>query len=302
MVKYVADYIREAAKKRLPAKMPLNNFAKLKKVKPDSGWLMDKWRHDTIPKYKPAAFNQFIGDKRTASWVFDKKMANATEAFYAQARGKKNQYIGLKQNGKIIQPEKSHAGFQLNFKPLNDGISFTVAPFFADSLKVKEVSDFAKTPLLIDRICGPVKKINDTIFQIRFDKLGFNNTKRSNDIWLLAHNNGDDKYKSAVQQFHLRFPVMNKEGRPQTIDFGTIKDLKSGIKKIELHAKSSAGSKVAYYVKEGPAYLEDNVLYFTKIPPRTKFPVKVTVVAWQYGIAGELQSAEPVEQSFYIQK
>lgn len=302
MVKYVADYIREAAKNRLPNKMPLNDFAKLKKVQPGSGWLMDKWRHDTIPKYKPAAFNQFMGDKRTASWVFDKKMANATEAFYAQARGKKNQYIGLKQNGKIIQPEKTHAGFQLNFKPLNDGISFTVAPFFADSLKVKEVSDFAKTPLLIDRICGPVKKISDTVFQIRFDKLGFNNTKRSNDIWLLAHNIGDEKYKSAVQQFHLRFPVTNKEGKPQTIDFGRISNLKSGAKKIELNAKSSIGAKVSYYVKEGPAHLEDNMLYFTKIPPRTKFPIKITVVAWQYGIAGELQSAEPVGQSFYIQE
>lgn len=118
----------------------------------------------------------------------------------------------------------------------------------------------------------------------------------------MAHNNGDDKYKSAVQQFHLRFPVMNKEGKPQTINFVPMTDLKSGIKKTELNAKSSAGTKVAYYVKEGPAYLENNVLYFTKIPPRTKFPVKITIAAWQYGIAGELQSAEPVEQSFYIQE
>jgi hypothetical protein len=41
---------------------------------------------------------------------------------------------------------------------------------------------------------------------------------------------------------------------------------------------------------------------WTKIPPRAKFPVKVTVVAWQYGIAGKIQTAEAVEQSFYVLK
>jgi len=302
LVKYVADYIKKVAKRRLPNKMSLEKFANLKKINPSSGWLMDKWRHDTIPQNKPAIYKEYQGNRYTASWVFDKKMAKSTEAYYAKARGKIKQYIGLKQNDKIVQPDKTHDNYSLNFKPLNDGISFVVAPFFSDSLRLKPVSDFAKTKLLIDRICGPVKKVNDTIFQISFDKLGFNNTKRSNDIWLLAHNNGDEKYKSAVQQLHLRFPIVNKEGKPQRIDFSPINDLKVGIEKMELKAKSSAGAKVAYYVKEGPAYIEDSVLHFTKIPPRIKFPVKVTVVAWQYGIAGELQSAESVERSFFIRK
>jgi len=53
-------------------------------------------------------------------------------------------------------------------------------------------------------------------------------------------------------------------------------------------------------VKEGPAEIEGNKLVFTRIPPRSKFPLKVTVVAWQYGLAGEVQTAEPVERSFFI--
>lgn len=36
------------------------------------------------------------------------------------------------------------------------------------------------------------------------------------------------------------------------------------------------------------------------IPSRSKFPLKVTVVAWQYGMAGKIQIAEPVERSFFI--
>jgi len=300
LVKYVADYIRSAAQRRLPKSYSLTNYPKLNVVKPESGWLMDKWRHDSIPKYVPASFNRFVGEKKTASWVFDQQIANSTEVFYAQARGKKNQNIGFKQNGQIVKPEKTHANFQLDFKPLSDGISFTIVPFFSDSLRVKPVSDFAKTPLLIDRICGPVKKVNDTTFEIRFDKLGFNNVKRSNDIWLLAHNNGDAIYKSSVQQLHLKFPITNKEGMAQSISFNPLSNVKVGRSAITLGAKSSAGTKVDYYVKEGPAYLEDGKLHFAKIPPRTKFPVKVTVVAWQYGVAGKLQSAEPVEQSFFI--
>jgi hypothetical protein len=42
--------------------------------------------------------------------------------------------------------------------------------------------------------------------------MGFNNKKRSNAIWLLAHNEGDEHYKSAVQQFELKFPLQNTQG------------------------------------------------------------------------------------------
>ncbi len=48
--------------------------------------------------------------------------------------------------------------------------------------------------------------------------------------------------------------------------------------------------------------IEGNQVVFTPIPPRSRFPVKVTVVAWQYGVAGKVQTAEPVERSFYILK
>lgn len=67
-------------------------------------------------------------------------------------------------------------------------------------------------------------------------------------------------------------------------------------------AQSDCGLPVYYYIKEGPAEVKDGQIVLTQIPPRTKFPVKVTVVAWQYGIRGKIQTAEPVERSFYIVK
>ncbi|MGY5354129.1 hypothetical protein [Wenyingzhuangia sp. IMCC45467] len=300
LVNYIANYIEKAAVERLPKKSSINDSVVLKTVSPNSGWLMDKWRQDSIPKYNATKYKKYKGDKDMSSWVFDAEMAKATEVYYATSRGKTHQYIGVKQNGEVLTPSKTHANYHLDFKPLGDGITFNVQAFFADSTRVNKTQNHAKTPLLIDRICGPVKKVNDTTFKIDFYRMGFNNPKRSSDIWLLAHNKGDDNYKSMVQQLELHFPLKNKLGKEQYITFDSIKYIKKGVKKLLLNGTSSVGLKVNYYVKEGPAYLKGNTLHFTKIPPRTKYPVKVTVVAWQYGVAGKIQSAKPVEQSFYI--
>jgi hypothetical protein len=61
---------------------------------------------------------------------------------------------------------------------------------------------------------------------------------------------------------------------------------------------------VHYYVREGPAEIEGDTLKFTAIPPRAKYPVKVTVIAWQWGrsIEPKLKTAEPVERTFNIVK
>jgi hypothetical protein len=59
---------------------------------------------------------------------------------------------------------------------------------------------------------------------------------------------------------------------------------------------------VYYYVREGPAEVRGDTLVFTPIPPRSKFPVKVTVVAWQWGrsVEPKVQTAAPVEMTFSI--
>jgi hypothetical protein len=59
---------------------------------------------------------------------------------------------------------------------------------------------------------------------------------------------------------------------------------------------------VEFYVVAGPAVVEHGRLIFTPIPPRTKFPVKITVTAWQWGRANEprVQTAKSVTQSFLL--
>lgn len=118
----------------------------------------------------------------------------------------------------------------------------------------------------------------------------------------MAHNEGDEHYKSAVQQFELKFPLQNTQGIAQKISFEAMPNIKKKVRFVTLTASSNAGVPVFFYVKEGPALIKNQQLVFTKIPPKSKMPIKVTVVAWQYGIAGKVQSAEPIEQSFWIEK
>lgn len=135
---------------------------------------------------------------------------------------------------------------------------------------------------------------------VRYYRMGLNNVKRTGDIWLMATHEGDNKYKSSVQQINIRIPHRNTEGMKQTITFNKIDYKKQ--KFIALKASSDCGLPVNFYIKDGPAEIRNDRLFVTKIPPRSKYPVKVTVVAWQYGLTSEpkVRTAEQVERFFYI--
>jgi hypothetical protein len=157
-------------------------------------------------------------------------------------------------------------------------------------------------PVRISRITGPVVQTGPDTFAVRFNRVGFDNARRSGDVWLLAEHEGDDKYKSAVQQANLRVPLRNEKGAEQRITFPEIPNQKAGAASLKLSATSDAGVPVYYYVREGPAEVEGNVLRFTRIPLRSRFPLKVMVVAWQWGrtVEPQLKSATPVERTFFI--
>ncbi|WP_428660175.1 hypothetical protein [Runella sp.] len=298
LIDYLALFIKKAAYYRLSKK----GKQLLQPIDPQKGWLMDRWHKDSLSPAQAMPYALYKGNRKQASWCFDKEMVDETEHFYAQARGKTNQQLGFIQHGNIIKPAGGHANYNLKFMPLEDGISFHLKAFFADTSRIKPAAKHPKSKVSVDRICGPVKKINDTTFQISFYRMGFNNPKRSNDIWLLASNSGNEHYKSAVQQLDMHFPLVNKEGKAQKITFDFIPNQKANIISLLLNASSDAGLPVYYYVKEGPAEVKGQTLLFTKIPPKSTFPMKVTVVAWQYGIAGKVQSAAPVERIFYLEK
>ena len=303
LIDYLSLFLKKAVEYRLPKHSSSDIPVQLIPVEAKNGWLADRWRKNEKPTAEAASYDKYEGDKHHAFWYFDKEMADATEKYYANERGKTEQYIGFEQKGKLITfNPKSHVRMSPSFQPEADGVTFHLKAVYTDTLRNEYSKEHSTHPIRMSRICGPVEVVNDTTFTVRFYRMGLDNPKRTGGICLMASVKQDHKYRSAVQQVEIRIPYRNKEGISQRIIFPKLSDVKASVKEISLKGTADSGLPVYYYVKEGPAEIKRDKLVLTKIPPRAKFPVKVTVVAWQYGRSGEpkVQTAEAVEQSFYI--
>ena len=61
---------------------------------------------------------------------------------------------------------------------------------------------------------------------------------------------------------------------------------------MKLQATSDSGLAVRYYVESGPAVIEGETLQLSDVPKRAVFPIKITVVAYQYGTRRRAVGAE----------
>jgi len=326
-------YLRKAARYRLPREMPESGPVALRPIDAGKeGWRYEVWHLDGPPTAPAAPVGAYKGALDHSFWAFDEEMAKAIEAFQGRFRGKRTVLIGYRQKEGLTAPVPDHAMVHLKFEPrggVEDGMTFILSGGFWDRVPattdgkgsewqgwlgegIRTVAQNEAIPhpageegkMTIEPICGPVEQKDGRTFAIRFNRVGFDNPKRSNDIWLVLTYPGDGTYKRMVQQAELRFPLVNTEGTAQTIEFSEIADQKAGESQaVQLRATSSAGLPVHYYVREGPAEVDDaGKLRLTTIPPRAKFPVKVTVVAWQWGRSVEprVKSAKAVERTFGV--
>ena len=318
LVNFLGLFIRKAVEWRLPANASLDQPVKLKPVDPRQGWLVDRWRSDQ-PLTAPAApWAKYTGNRSEAFWCFDQEMARATEKYYDRERGKLPQLTGFMRDGKTVAVNpKAFELVQLKLPLLDANLTFHLQGTFLDKVPPGNPEKWTGLtngtsighatgggPVVVSRITGPVEQLDADTFAIRFNRLSMSIDRRMGDVWLVAKQTGDAKYKGTVEQALMKIPFRLTEGAEQKITFPNIPDQKAETKSVKLQATSDAGVPVYYYVREGPAEMDGDVLKFTKIPPRTKYPVKVTVVAWQYGrtIEPKLKSAEPVEQTFFITK
>lgn len=316
---YIALYLKKAAQYRMPENTPDGQAPKLTPIDPTkTGWLVDKWRFDQAPATEPAPIDQYQGDRTQAFWYFDEELANATAAYEARHLKQKPELIGYMQDGKLLEQHNVHQQFNLKFEPEADGITFKVHTAFYDTvpggsprptgwanMPVGSRIGHAKSnfPITVDRITGPFVKINDSTFMV-YPQKGFYESSHSYELWFSASHPGDDEYKPAVQQALMAIPPTNTQGKDQHISFSAIPNQRPNKKGIKLYAVSDANVPVGFYVQDGPAEITGDRLNITTIPPRSRFPVKVTVIAWQYGNSNKpkLQTAEPVERIFWINK
>jgi len=318
-IRYIAFYIKKAAQYRLPAHYPQNGPPQLQPIDPSrTGWLMDKWRKDEKPSVKPAPVGQYKGDTAQAFWFFDKETVDETVTYESSGRGMKAQLLGYAQQGQLLPQRNTHLQVDLAFIPLEDGISFHVKGVFLDTVSGAHPRTSEWTglragspighahngiPISINRVSGPFKKLNDTTFRLALEK-GLPPEPKNYELVFTATHPGDTIYKPAVQQGHLIVKAVNTEGAEQQINFPEIPDQRASAGFVQLNARSGSQAPVYYYVLEGPGIIKENRLVFTPIPPKARFPVKLTVVAWQYGNthSPKWQTAAPVSRSFYINK
>jgi len=318
-IDYIALYIKKAIQYRLPAHTPTGKQPALIRIDPTkTGWLVDKWRFNQVPTAQPAPMRNYKGDPAQAFWFFDEELAKATAAYEARYRNKKTELIGFMQQGSMVVQRNVHQQFNLKFEPMADGITFKIHTAFYDTvpggsprpagwaqLKTGERIGHALTPMPIqvDRITGPMVKLNDSTFRVH-PQMGFWQFPHSYELWFSASHPGDEEYKPAVQQALMIIPVKNTAGKEQHITFLAIPNQKAGAKQIKLRATSDAGVPVGFYIQDGPAEIDGDNINLTAIPPRSHYPVRVTVVAWQYGNSNEpkLRTAAQVERVFWISK
>jgi hypothetical protein len=315
LVSFLAMFIRKAAAARLPAEAPLDKPVVLRPVEPKDGWRVDRWRKDQPPGAPAAPYAKYAGDPKQAFWCFDQEMARATEAYYAVTRGKKPQLLSVTSDE---MPVEKGCGEPVNprFIPAEDGVTFRLKTAFINTVPENngKATFWTRLPassplghaagggaIKLSRTVGPFVQIAPDTFVYRPGRAEYTANGRNQDMWIVASHPGDEQYKSVVQQAMV-YAAPKKDGKPQMITFPAIAEQPYGTKSIKLNATSDAGAPVSYYVREGCAEVEDNTLRFTAIPPRARYPVTVTVVAWQFGRSTEpkLQTAERVERSFHI--
>lgn len=319
-VEYLALYLKKAVEYRVPKTWDGQSTPHLIPIDPTkTGWLADKWRQNEKPTAPAAPVGEYHGDPKQAFWFFDGELARATEQYEAAFRGLKPQLIGYRQNGQFVPQTETHLQVNLKFEPLGDGITFHLNGGFYDAVPPgsSRLPGWADLPvgsplghvpngiISIDPICGPIEKLDSDTFAVSMQKETLQNpTARDYELVFAATDPGNNEYKPAVQQAHMFIPARNRQGAEQHITFPEIPNQKPGGQTVTLAAVSDAAVPVHYLVREGPAEVEGNTLTLTPIPPRARFPVKVTVIAWQYGRSAEpkLQTAVPVERTFQILK
>ncbi len=300
LARYVSLFIGKVATARLPAE----GSAGLRPMEQENGWLVDPTFLAPV-RHASAPFKEYSGDPTLALWYPDGELALAAEKHGRRQSENNLQLVTFVQDGKRLESAWIQ---ELKFEPAGDGVTVRVAADFVRETP-PELSHPAKRTLghaggpirfrLIGGWSGGGEQTGPDTFRIKADR--FQLARPSGTLMVMAFHDGDGRFARHEQAAVIKYPEANMSGDAQQIAFETIPDQTSG-STVALKATSDSGLPVDFCVLEGPAEIEDGKLKITRIPPRSKYPVKVTVAATQWGrsIAPLVASAKPVLQTFSI--
>lgn len=158
--------------------------------RPKGGEYFSRWIEDGSETDNP--HEQF--------WYQDKEMVDWTRARYKESLGKKMQYVSARINGELI-PYNPDSHIKLN--AACDTREFTIEPVFVDESRNVLSDDHAAVSPRVVVISGPVVQTGPTTFRYDPDYFGFDPKRLWSGITLCIEADGDDTYKSAVQELNL---------------------------------------------------------------------------------------------------
>ena len=146
-------------------------------------------------------------------------------------------------------------------------------------------------------ICGPFAPLGGGRFHIALDRTW----KTGAASYMAVQQDIAPGVRFGVQPVAVRL-VENNEGAAQTIRFDPIPDVKAGTISLDLTAESDADLPVKFFVVAGPAIVTGKRLEFTAIPPRARFPIELSVAAWQWGRSAEtkIKTAPMIRRTFRV--
>lgn len=238
-------------------------------------------------------------------WFFDQAQAKEAQAFAAinwQAETQLPVYL----DEKGADLPQTFNGIT-NLKPTafeDDGLTFSVRGRLADQIPAGFAAageKLARTdaPMSVEWLCGPLEPLGGGRFRIALDRVW----QGGGATYVALRQPGTTTVRGIVQPAGVDLRAIRPgAGKAQKITFPAPADVPVGTKSIALAATSDAGLPVRYYVRSGPAIIQDGQVVFTALPPRAKFPVEVTVVAWQWGRTGPdpVKFAPLAEQTFRL--
>jgi hypothetical protein len=300
----IALFIDKACAARLPRKSSGPGPVHLRSLKASEGWLADTGGVQP-DRWPPAAYAKYWGNASQSYWFFDREMAEAAVGFNGDRVTRKHQMLTFEQDGALL-PVAVQGFAPLKFEPEADGITFRLKPAFVQAIPPELICagtplGRADGPIRLTVIAGPAEQLAPDTFRVA---MGRGND--GGDIWIEEQNDGDRQFRKAVQPGKLSIPPRLTEGAPQQIHFDPIPDLRPAATPMLLHASSTSGLPVRFFVNYGPARIAGNRLVISEVPKYARCPIEVEVIAYQWGrpanqFGAAIQSAEPISRKFQIE-
>ena len=126
------------------------------------------------------------------------------------------QYVGFEYQGKLIPfNEKAQGGMQIKIEDASvnanskdkKAIRIHLKAVYTDASHNVLSNAHGKKVPHIEVISGPLKKINDTTFEVYPYETGWDNPRRSFTAWVVAVVDADGEYKVAVQPLRIDLPA-----------------------------------------------------------------------------------------------